>query len=166
MTHKSSPLAILYHGDDAALHGLTDALASERIELRGPEHLISNEVSPDLAAVLLLDHSLIERTTRPADMLAALPEHLVIVAADESVAEAVRSDRVALTLPSTNPDAQLRVLRAAYQLSAARINAGRAERERADESLLGAARARAAQAADDDAAPARFNLNPRLTRCS
>ena len=129
MTHKSSPLAILYHGDDAALHGLTDALASERIELRGPEHLISNEVSPDLAAVLLLDHSLIERTTRPADMLAALPEHLVIVAVDESVAEAVRSDRVALTLPSTNPDAQLRVLRAAYQLSAARINAGRAERE-------------------------------------
>ena len=128
-THRSSPVAILYHGDDAALDALTDALQNERIELRGPDKLTSADVRPDLAAVLLLDHSVLERTPRPADMLSALPEHIVVVAADESVADAARSDRILLTLPAKSVDAQLRVLRAAYQLAAARINASRAERE-------------------------------------
>lgn len=120
---ESSPLAILYHGDDAALNGLTHALASERIEVRGPETLAAGASVSDLVSVLIVDHAMI-------DKLAQLPHHVVAVALNDDVAAAARSDRVVLTLPaSDNPEGQLRVLRAAYQLAAARVNASRAERE-------------------------------------
>src|SRR5690349_22913335 len=60
----------------------------------------------------------------------ALNPNVVVVAVDESVASAVHSERVTLTLPATSTIAEkLRVLRAAYQLAVGRMSAQRADRE-------------------------------------
>lgn len=122
---SSAPLAVLYHGDPSALEGFETALAKDRIEARHQD-LLSGPVD-ELPSVLLLDAFGVERV-RP--LLAQLPPYVVVVAANEDVETAVHSDRVLLTLPrSGTVEARLRVLRAAYQLAAARLNASRAERE-------------------------------------
>src|SRR5688500_8060219 len=117
---SESPVAILYAGADAALHELASALESERIEVRGLETLTAPGDVSSLASVLLL--------SRASDLPPELPDQVVVVAIDDAVAAAAGS-RVMLTLPQKNSEAKLRVLRAAYQLAAARINAQRAERE-------------------------------------
>ncbi|MGQ0563329.1 MAG: HD-GYP domain-containing protein [Gemmatimonadota bacterium] len=128
VVQQKPPLAILYRSDGTALDGLESALASERIDVRGPEP--SSSASAELPAVLLLDALMAERMGNADAALRALPDHVIVVAADEQVANLVRSDRIALTLPgSGGPEARLRVLRAAYQLGAARLSAARAERE-------------------------------------
>lgn len=112
---ESPPLAVLYCGNAAVLNGIEAELARERIVVRGPDAL-SGPLA-HVPSVLVLD----ARTAAPAK----LPDHVVPVAADESVEE-----RALLTLPrSGTAEARLRVLRAAYQLAAARLNAARAERE-------------------------------------
>ncbi|HEX6609723.1 MAG TPA: hypothetical protein VF051_02995, partial [Hyphomicrobiaceae bacterium] len=116
----ASPVAILYAGRDAALDELASALESERIEVRGLETVAPPASVSSLASVLLL--------SRLADLPRELPDHVIVVASDDAVAAAAGS-RVMLTLPQKNSEAKLRVLRAAYQLAAARINAQRAERE-------------------------------------
>ena len=129
LTKQSTPVAILIHGDDAVLTGLEDALAQDRVAALGPDAL-SGAIA-ELPSVLLLDHSILERNADVAGMLEKLPVHVVVVAADDSVDAAAHSSRVVLTLPRANepPAARLRVLRAAYQLAAARLTAARAERE-------------------------------------
>ena len=125
---EQTPRAILYCADDAVLDGIEAALAKDRVAVRPPDALADRE--PDTPCVLLLDAAMAKRVAETNELIARLPEHVVVVAADERVEHALRSDRVMLTLPESGfADARLRVLRAAYQLAAARINAARAERE-------------------------------------
>lgn len=125
---KAAPIAILYHNDNPIVAELQDALTQERIEVRGREYI--DKLAPELPSVILLDHGLLEPMQNPARFLAKLPPHVVLVAVDESVELAAASDHVLLTLPrSGSIESRLRVLRAAYQLATARLNAQRAERE-------------------------------------
>ncbi|MGQ0815931.1 MAG: HD domain-containing phosphohydrolase [Gemmatimonadota bacterium] len=128
VTQQEPPLALLYYGDDAVLEGLWPALAQERIEVRGPESLTA--AVADLPSVLLLDEHMVERMADPHDLLKKLPDHVVVVAANEDVETIVGSSRIMLMLPrSGDAEARLRVLRAGYQLAAAKLNAARADRE-------------------------------------
>ena len=121
------PLAILY-GDEAALEGLGPAFTQERIEVRGPDSL-SGPLA-DVPSVLLLDEYMVERMKDPHRLLQQLPDHVVVVAANEDVETIVGSSRIMLMLPrSSDTEARLRVLRAAYQLAAARLTAARADDE-------------------------------------
>lgn len=125
---RGSTLALLYHGDAAILEGLQEALAGHRIEMRSLDAL-AGPIS-DVPSVLVLDANMVEHMPNPAEILGAIPDHIIIVAADEQVEAGAHSARVMLTLPDrANTSGRLRVLRAAYQLSAARLNATRAERE-------------------------------------
>jgi HD-GYP domain-containing protein (c-di-GMP phosphodiesterase class II) len=120
-------VAVLYHGDHAAIKGIEDALNAEHIELRGLDALSS--APRNLPGVWLLDAETINRPDAQ-QILNQLPEHIVAVATDEQVEAQANNERVMLTLPeSGKADAKLRVLRAAYQLSAAKLNAERIERE-------------------------------------
>ena len=125
---EQTPLAILYCADDAVLNGIEAALAKDHIEVRPPD-AVAKPVF-EVPSVLVLDAKIAARASDANDLIGRLPEQVVVVAADEQVEQAIRSSRVMLTLPETGgPDARLRVLRAAYQLATARINAARAERE-------------------------------------
>ena len=125
-TQNTSPVATLYYGDEAALEGLQEALRNERVDVRSAQELPSGDTA-DIPAVLLVDRSMIARLG--TDFKAINP-NIVVVAVDESVASAVHSERVALTLPATSAIGEkLRVLRAAYQLAVARMSAQRADRE-------------------------------------
>jgi HD-GYP domain-containing protein (c-di-GMP phosphodiesterase class II) len=126
-TMQASAVATLYYGSDSALEGLADALRNERIEMRQVRDLRAGSISSDEAAVLLLDRSTAQQF---ASISKTLPPNVVVVAADESVAAAAHSDRIALTLPDTRDTREkLRVLRAAYQLAAAHVAAQRSDRE-------------------------------------
>jgi HD-GYP domain-containing protein (c-di-GMP phosphodiesterase class II) len=125
---EQTPLAILYCADDAALAGIEAALAKDRIDVRPPDALAKPVF--EVPSVLVLDAAMAARAADANDLIDRLPEQVVVVAATEQVEQAVRSSHVMLTLPDTGgPEARLRVLRAAYQLAAARISAARAERE-------------------------------------
>jgi HD-GYP domain-containing protein (c-di-GMP phosphodiesterase class II) len=123
-----TPLAILYCADDAVLAGIETALAADRVVVRSPDALA--ERIPDSPSVLLLDAGMAERVSAANDLIGRLPDHIVVVAVNERVEQALCNSSVMLTMPDTGgADARLRLLRAAYQLSAARISAARAERE-------------------------------------
>src|SRR5207253_7558128 len=120
--------AVLYHGDASVLEGIEEALAADHIEIRGPDSV--GGAYSEKPSVFVLDAVMAGRSSRLDELLGKLPEHVVVVAADEDVEATAKSSRVMLTLPrSGKPDARLRVLRAAYQLSGARLSAARAERE-------------------------------------
>ena len=124
---RMAPVATLYYGDEAALEGLTVALRNERIELRDAGELFEETNIAQLAAVLLLDASLIENF---GESLRDLPASVVVVSVNDAVTAAAHSDRISLTLPAaTAPRERLRTLRTAYQLAAARVSAERSEQE-------------------------------------
>lgn len=116
-TQIAAPVAVLYRSDGAELGPVSNALKQERIEERGPDAL--SGLVADIPSVLILDDSF------NAD-LETLPDHVVVVAVNEMVAT---HPRVMLTLPDGGAEARLRVIRAALQLSAARVNAARAQKE-------------------------------------
>lgn len=125
--HRTQPLGVLYHGKGAVLEGMGPALAADRIEVYGADKVSSPAL--DMPAVLIVDASMAERADSLNEMLRRLPDNVVVIAADEETASLAKSDRVMLVLPARGPESKLRVLRAAYQLAAARLNAARAERE-------------------------------------
>ena len=127
VSSRRTAVAVLYHSGTLALDDLQSALAEERIEVRDPELL--SAAAPELPSVWLLDDAALKSLPDVTASLKALPPHVVVVAADDSVQVAAHSDRVMLTVTRSGADARLRVLRAAYQLAAARLNAARAERE-------------------------------------
>ena len=128
VTQDKQPVALLYCGDEAVIAEIGSALAAERVQVRSPDALRTGVA--EIPSVLLLDTRMAGLVGDVNALINALPDHIVVVAFDERIEQAIRSDRVMLTLPETGGlDARLRVLRAAYQLATARINAARAERE-------------------------------------
>jgi HD-GYP domain-containing protein (c-di-GMP phosphodiesterase class II) len=126
--HDDRPLALLYHGTSAVLDGLGAALAQERIEVRSAD--TRSEDMPEMPSVFLLDANTAGRVNGASGLLDGLPPHVVVIAADQDVEALVGGSRLMLALSSgSNVDARLRVLRAGFQLAAARFTAARAERE-------------------------------------
>ena len=127
VTDVKDPVGLLYTAVDAVLNGIESALAADRIEVRGTD-AFADQI--DIPAVFILDDEAADRVRDRDQAWYALPDHVVVVAVDEAVAARTRSDRILLTLPQGGNEVErLRVLRAAYQLAAARLNAARAERE-------------------------------------
>jgi HD-GYP domain-containing protein (c-di-GMP phosphodiesterase class II) len=127
VTQDQPAVAVLYHCDRGMINGIEEALQAEHIELRSFDDLSSEPANRP--GVWLLDAAALKRPDAERT-LQELPEHIVVVAANEQVEASAHSDRVMLTLPESGKvDAKLRVLRAAYQLSAAKLNAERIERE-------------------------------------
>ena len=124
----ATPLALLYCADHGAVAGLTPALVRERIRLCTPDQL--EGTLPDTPSILLLDAIMLEQLRDPVRMLAHLPDHVVVLAGSDEIAATYGAQRVMMALPAAgSADAQLRVIRFAYQLGAARLNASRIERE-------------------------------------
>ncbi len=125
---RADARAALYHREDADLAGIEAALAEEHIAVYGLDALSGS--LPEVPAVLLVDAGMLDSMSALTALVRGLPDFVVVVATDEAVEALVPDDRVLLTMPrSGEPAAQLRVLRAAYQLAAARLSAARAERE-------------------------------------
>jgi HD-GYP domain-containing protein (c-di-GMP phosphodiesterase class II) len=84
----------------------------------------------DTPAVLILDSAL-ARTARDISAEAAVLQQSLVIVTTPDTADAVNiDDRVGLTMTAgSTASSQLRVLRSAYQVSAARLSADRAERE-------------------------------------
>ncbi|HUF50101.1 MAG TPA: HD domain-containing phosphohydrolase [Longimicrobiales bacterium] len=130
LSAATEPRAILFHAPGAHVENIAAALRAERIELRETDHIEAIQWYGDTPAVLLLTRSMIADAGPVDQALAVLPDSLVVVAEDDGVVAAARSDRVFLTLPtSRDADATLRLLAGAYRMAAAAINAQRAERE-------------------------------------
>lgn len=128
-TAVEEPKAILFHSATARLDGFRDALDAEHIELRETASIDTIGWFGDTPAVLLLDTALALVGDLTAS-LATLPDTLVIVADSDDMAAEARSDRVFLSLPRDGTtESVLRVLAGAYRVSAASINAARAQRE-------------------------------------
>jgi HD-GYP domain-containing protein (c-di-GMP phosphodiesterase class II) len=85
--------------------------------------------APDAPAVLVLDRALAAETGDLATALHALPEAVVVVAADDEADALARgSERVLLVLPRTD-EAAARAVRSALEVSASRLTHARLERE-------------------------------------
>jgi HD-GYP domain-containing protein (c-di-GMP phosphodiesterase class II) len=124
------PRVILFHGPDARLDDLAETLAADQVDLRETGTLLDVGWIGETPSVLLLTPALLAATSDLPGSIALIPETVVIVAADESVTLAARSDRVFLTLPAARDrEATLRVLAGAYDIAATRIMAFRADRE-------------------------------------
>ena len=78
----------------------------------------------DAPAMLLVDESLLERT----EALDALPEHVVIVAADAAAATALRSRADVSMAEVEDPVAKARLLDAAHRLTTARLSESRLDK--------------------------------------
>jgi len=126
-TSDDRPLALLYHGSATVLDGLGPALAQEHIALRSADTL--PEDMPDMPSVFLLDAQTAGRVGGAAGLIDRMPSHVVVIAADQAV-DVPGGNRLTLALdPDSGIEAQLRVLRAGFQLATARFTAARAERE-------------------------------------
>ena len=98
------------------------------LEVR-PIGFLAGIPAPDAPAVLVLDRTLAADTDDLAAALRALPQPIVVVAADdEAEALARESERVLLVLPRGEA-AAARAVRGALRLSASRLAQGRLERE-------------------------------------
>jgi HD-GYP domain-containing protein (c-di-GMP phosphodiesterase class II) len=126
----SAPRALLFCSPSYDLSAIAGALASERIERRDAHTLLDVGWVGDTPAVLILDNAL-ARTARDISAEAAVLQQSLVIVTTPDTADAVNiDDRVVLTLTAgSTASSQLRVLRSAYQVSAARLSADRAERE-------------------------------------
>jgi HD-GYP domain-containing protein (c-di-GMP phosphodiesterase class II) len=126
----SAPRALLFCSPSYDLSAIAGALASERIERRDAHTLLDVGWVGDTPAVLILDSAL-ARTARDISAEAAVLQQSLVIVTTPDTADAVNiDDRVVLTLTAgSTASSQLRVLRSAYQVSAARLSADRAERE-------------------------------------
>ena len=113
---------------------LEASLPTSGLILRPAEDLMRDPaVGPDTPTVLIVDQSLLE----DSEVLDSLPEKVVIVAADAAAEEAL-GDAADLSLAFvTEEKARLRVLRTAFQLSAARCNQSRILQELAELNRIG-----------------------------
>ena len=117
--------ATLFHGRSFSSTQLEQSLVAAHVRL---SPVVSPAQPPDVddvPTVLLVDRSL------PGCMnsLEQLPNHVVVVAGDAAAEEAL-SDAADLSLTTTsNVEGSLRVLRTAFELSAARLNAAQPQRE-------------------------------------
>ena len=126
---EAAPLALLYCVDQDAVASLAPAFARERIRIASAERF-DGAVLPDIPSILLLDSDMLAQMQDPVRTMAHLPDHVVIIAGSDEIATTYGAQRAMLALPANaSSDAQLRVIRVAYQLAAARLNASRMERE-------------------------------------
>ena len=126
----SAPKALLFCSPSFDISHIADALAAERIDRRDAHTLLDVGWVGDTPAVLILDGVLARTAHDISAEAAVLQQSLVVVTTPETADSVTIEDRVVLTLPAdASASSQLRVLRSAYQVSAARLNADRAERE-------------------------------------
>lgn len=115
---------MLLHGPAFPFEELLPALDSAGITC-APIDQSKNLVADELPVVVLVDAAL---TAIMPQLLALRPVGVVLVAADGAAERALDSATFSLA-ESRSTEAKLRVLRTAYQLATAQLNAARAERE-------------------------------------
>lgn len=126
---RVAPRPVLYHAFAARRDVVKLVAAEDGVGTVWIDSLHEIPDAADAPAVLLLDESLARGTGYLPTILRALPESLVVVAADEEAdARSRGSDRVLLALPADAGGAA-RGLRAAFRLSATRLMAARTEAE-------------------------------------
>jgi hypothetical protein len=104
-----SPSALLFHGAGFDPAPLADALRSERIELHYAAAFSDVPWVGETPAVLVVDDTLLQRTTDVASELAMLPESVVLVATTLAITDRLAARRVTLSLTGVDADADLRV---------------------------------------------------------
>jgi HD-GYP domain-containing protein (c-di-GMP phosphodiesterase class II) len=123
---------ILFHrhqSDLAALDGILAGDGIDRVPVASLSDVVKLAADADAPCVLVLDDALAAGEDDLASTLRAIPDDIVIVAASDDVDRRARgSGRVLLVLPA-DPDGAARSLRAAFRHAAARVMAGRLERE-------------------------------------
>jgi HD-GYP domain-containing protein (c-di-GMP phosphodiesterase class II) len=121
---------LLFCSPGCDLSSIEAALDSEHIERRDAHTLLDAGWVGDTPAVLILDDALAASAVDLDAEAAVLQASLVIVTMPGVAENVTLDDRVVLALPAgSSASAKLRVLRSAYQVSAARLSADRAERE-------------------------------------
>ena len=127
----ATPQILLFHGPEFDRGALEPALSAEGIVAHRTDALVDVGWVGESPAVLVIDNALIQGSTDLNAELALLPDSVVLVTTSETVAARLVTDRAVLALSGQNPQSDLRVLRSAYQLSAAKLNAERSQREAA-----------------------------------
>jgi HD-GYP domain-containing protein (c-di-GMP phosphodiesterase class II) len=128
--NSTAPRALLFCSPSYDISDIAGALASERIERRDAHTLLDAGWVGDTPAVLIVDADLARTAYDISAEAAVLQQSLVLVTTPETADQVNIDERVVLTLPAgSSASSRLRVLRSAYQVSAARLNADRAERE-------------------------------------
>lgn len=108
----------LFHGPRFRLSALQPALEVERVTVLPADHLLCGSADCDGPAVLVVDGTLLE----PPPKLELLPDHLAIVAGDAAAEHALGDDADLSLVAIREVEAKLSMLRAAFRLSAERLD--------------------------------------------